>query len=72
MSNTIETARHLLADASPELRKAVGELVEEALLTGEDRPPEGLAHLLDKYVKREKEYHEYMSFARELIEAGKQ
>lgn len=68
----IETARNLLADASPELRKAVGDLVEEALLTGEDRPPEGLAHLLDKYERRENEYQEFMKFSRELIEAGKQ
>jgi len=69
---TIETARSLLADASPELRRAVGELVNH------------VAHIWEERTVRtehgtEAEFDAYKAlcvesslFARELIEGGEQ
>jgi hypothetical protein len=71
---SIETARTLLADASPELRKAVGELVIAANMVGYN-----YGHVTGQnaeviYVDTKDEYAEdrkYEKFARELLEGGK-
>jgi hypothetical protein len=37
---SIDRARSLLADASPEMRLAVGELISEAMISDSETPPE--------------------------------
>lgn len=59
---TIETARALLASASPELRRAVGELIKYALDVGfdfGDNPNRPELYNIENEVRR---------FVRELIE----
>jgi len=62
---TIETARTLLADASPELRRAVGKVIYFAGKAGFDN---GKGEYSPKRFAKDVEYQ---YFARELIEAGK-
>lgn len=64
---TIETARTLLASASPELRRAVGKLIREALEIEQDRPDTRLLGY-ERYDRREAEFAEYWRYADELIE----
>ena len=61
---TIDHARALLADASPELRRAVGELVKDAMYF---RLMDKVGHYSCKGCHKPYEY-----FADELIEGGKQ
>jgi len=59
--NPIDTARQLLSDASPELRRAVGDLLEAARQAGEDAFSFGTKSYWSKS-------DAHKAFARKLIE----